>query len=551
MIRKYLTSLVLGSIVLLLCACNKDFLNPDNPGEITDEDVWKDENLIRMYVNSLYNTRGGYDYLNTLDNITDEGRNNYPQYAPNLILAGQWDQISNPMDIWGGAYEGIRKANEFFARIDEAPVEEQAKTEMKGEARFLRAFLYFDLLKRYGGVPLIEHAQSLEEDLEVSRNTLDECFAFVDRELSLAAEELPVSVPRGRASKGAATALRGRLALYYASPFYNEGQDNERWKNAADINRSIIIDGGYSLYPDLNRLWLEKGANPEAVFEVQYRLPEKQHSWDSGLKPLIFANDNAGQLSPLQELVNAFPMKNGKLIAEAGSSYDEGHPYEGRDDRFYAFIAYNGSKMKGTNSGPPVKETTLQIYQGGRDYDADPTAKIYNTITGYYTRKAINPENTEYIGNRGSDQPWIEIRYAEVLLNYAEAQNEYLASPDASVYEAVNAIRARAGITSPLVMGSLNKDAMRSLIRNERYVELCFEQKRYWDIRRWNLADEMLNGKRYTGVFIKRQADGSFTYEYIPVDARPNVFTPAMKFMPIPQQEITKNRNLEQNEGWD
>src|SRR5690606_37010156 len=115
-----------------------------------------------------------------------------------------------------------------------------------------------------------------------------------------------------------------------------------------------------------------------------------------------------------------------------GSGYDEQYPYEGRDDRFYAFIAYNGSTLKGTNSGPPIKEITLQIYKGGRDYDADPTAKVYNTITGYYTRKAVNPENTEYIGARGSDQPWLEIRYAEVLLNYAEAQNEYLPSPDAS-----------------------------------------------------------------------------------------------------------------------
>src|SRR5690606_3914611 len=125
--------------------------------------------------------------------------------------------------------------------------------------------------------------------------------------------------------------------------------------------------------------------------------------------------------------------------------------------------------------------------------------------------------------------------YAEVLLNYAEAQNEYLPSPDASVYAAINAIRTRAGITTELTPGSLDKAAMRSLIRNERYVELCFEQKRYWDIRRWDLAEQKLNGKRYTGVFITKETDGSFNYEYIPVDARPNVFTPAMKFMPIPQ----------------
>jgi hypothetical protein len=207
--------------------------------------------------------------------------------------------------------------------------------------------------------------------------------------------------------------------------------------------------------------------------------------------------------------------------------------------------------MKGTQTGPPVKEITLEIYKGGRDYDAVPTAKVYNTITGYYTRKAINPDNTIYNSGIGSDQPWIELRYAELLLDYAEAQNEYLAVPDGSVYDAVNAIRERAGITAVIPAGSLSKDSMRNLIHNERYVELCFEKKRYWDIRRWNLASALLNGKKYTGVVITKQPDNTFTYEYVPVDARPNVFQPKMNYMPIPQTEITKNRNLEQNPGWD
>src|SRR5690606_924602 len=137
------------------------------------------------------------------------------------------------------------------------------------------------------------------------------------------------------------------------------------------------------------------------------------------------------------------------------------------------------------------------------------------TITGYYTLKAVDPNNAIYTGGYGSVQPYIEFRYAEVLLNYAEAQNEYLSDPDVSVYDAVNEVRRRAGITEDV--SALSKEEMRELIRNERYIEFAFEHKRYWDIRRWELATTLLNGRRYTGVFATKQPSGSFTYEYLPI----------------------------------
>ncbi|MEX2336172.1 MAG: RagB/SusD family nutrient uptake outer membrane protein [Fulvivirga sp.] len=532
--------------LLCLASCEKGFLDPTNPSSITSEEVWEDPNLIEMYVNGLYNDRPGWDY-NTFDNITDEARSNYPGNTPNQILVGQWDEVNNPLGFW--VYDRVRRANEFMAKIDETTIDENVKKRLKGEARFLRAFLYFDMVKRYGGVPIIEVPQDLDDDLQVSRNSLDECFAFIERELDLAIDELPEDAPRGKASKGSAMALKGRVMLYYASPLYNEGNDNERWRKAAEANKALIDLNKYALYPDLTTLWLDQGAeHPESIFEVQYRLPEKYHGWDALVKPLVIANNDAGQRSPLQELVDAFPMKNGKSISDPGSNYDPNNPYVGRDDRFYAFIGYNGAKMKGTTSGPPVKEITLEIYKGGRDYDADPDTKIYNTITGYYTLKAVDPDNAIYTGGYSSVQPYIELRYAEVLLNYAEAQNEYLSSPDASVYEAVNQVRQRAGITEELT--NLNKEEMREVIRNERYIEFAFEHKRYWDIRRWELATTLLDGKRYTGVFATKEPNGSFTYEYLPIDPQPNVFTERMYWMPIPQSEIAKNGNLTQNPGW-
>jgi len=538
---KYIFSFCLLSLI----SCEKGFLDPTNPSAITSEDVWADQNLIEMYVNGLYNDRPGWDY-NTFDNITDEARSNYPGNTPNQVLVGQWDEVNNPLGFW--VYDRVRRTNEFLARIDETNIDENVKTRLKGEARFLRAFLYFDMVKRYGGVPIIEKPQNLEDDLQVSRNTLEECFAFIERELDQAIGELPEQAPRGKASKGSAMALKGRALLYFASPLYNEADDKGRWQKAAEANKALIDLNKYSLYPDLTTLWLDQGSHPESIFEIQYRLPEKYHSWDALVKPLVIANNDAGQRSPLQELVDAFPMKNGKKITDPGSGFDPKNPYVGRDQRFYAYIGYNGAKMMGTTSGPPVKEITLEIYRGGRDYDADPDTKIYNTVTGYYTLKAVDPNNAIYTGGYGSVQPYIEFRYAEVLLNYAEAQNEYLSSPDASVYDALNEVRARAGITTDVE--NLNKEEMRELIRNERYVEFAFEHKRYWDIRRWELATTLLNGKRYSGVFAIKEPSGSFIYEYLPIDPQPNVFTDRMYWMPIPQSEIAKNEKLIQNFGW-
>lgn len=547
--KKYIYIFIAMVCITILPSCNSDFLDPSNPEAISEDDVWKDPKLIELFVNQMYNDRPGYEYSNTQDNITDEGRCNYPGDAPNQILAGQWDQITNPIGFW--AYQQVRKTNEFMARVDGASLDDATKKRLKGEVRFLRAFLYFDMVKRYGGIPIIDKLQSISDDLQIGRNSLSESMDFIVSELGTAAEELPLQTVRGRASKGAAMALKGRALLYYASPMYNTTNNTELWEAAAKANREVIDLNKYSLYPDLDKLWLDKSnAHVESIFEIQYKLPEKQHSWDAGLRPLILANNNAGQLSPLQELIDAFPMANGKTIHESGADYDPSNPYIGRDMRFYAFIAFNGSKVKGTTSGPPVKEITLETYQGGRDYDQSKENTIYNTITGYYTRKATNPDNTVYTGSTGSDQPWIELRYAEVLLNYAEAQNESLATPDATVYEALNLIRKRAGITTPLSLGSLDKIQMRALIHNERYVELCFEKKRYWDLRRWKEAGQRLNGKRYRGVLITKMPNGSFTYAYHEVDANPIVFQTKMYWMPIPQSEITKNKNLEQNPDW-
>jgi hypothetical protein len=533
----YISSFILCAAVF--CGCGEDFLDRNNPGAITSEDVWSDARLIGQYVNSIYNDRPGWDAGfsgNLIANITDEGT------APivHSVWLGQLDDVTNPLAYW--AYSQVRKTNEFFTRIDDSPVDEAAKTTFKGEVRFLRAFLYFDMVKRYGGVPLITQPQALTDDLETPRNTLDECFDFIVTECDAAIRELPETTVKGRANKDAARALKGRALLYYASPNYNPDNDMERWKRAADASRELI--GKYELYSDLERLWLDDG-NKESIFEVQYILPLKYHGWDASVKMDRIAIGNVRTTIPVQEMVDAFPMKNGKAISDPASGYDPASPYEGRDNRFYAFIAFNGTTMKGVIGGV-ITEFEMETYIGGIDYNLTPTSV---SSTGYYVKKALDQDNTLYNGAYGSVQPWMEFRYAEMLLNYAEAQNEYLSAPDQSVCDAVNPVRARAGITESLTPGSMTKEQMRELIHNEHYVEFCFEQHRIWDLRRWKRLDR-LNGMVRRGAVITRHDDGTFTYAYAPVDPQPGVYPDKLYFLPIAQSELSRNGKLVQNPGW-
>lgn len=547
MLHKYF--IIAATALLSLNSCID--MNMENPSNISSADVWKDPKLIQMYVNHLYIKLPGWDHY-TYNNISDEARDNYSGSTAEKILRGEWNEASNPMDNWSFSYQYIRVANDFLLSIVDASVDEEVKKVTAAEVRFIRSMLYFDLIKRYGGVPLLTEPQDLDSDLEVSRNTITECYQFIVDEMTAIADDLPLNAERGKVTRGAALALKARTLLYWASPLYNENNDASKWQEAADAAKAVMDLGKYDLYPDLKRLWLDMSeSHCEVILEKQYKMPDVSHGWDCAVKPLDLANGDAGHCSPLQELVDAFPMKNGKLIHEEGSGYDPEHPYEGRDDRFYADIAYNQAVISGVQGGNLRHDYVLNVYLGGNDFDnpqGNPAYQIYTTFTGYYTVKAVDPNNINYGYWYGSEQPWIIFRYAEILLDFAEAQNE-ATGPTTEVYAALNKLRKRAGITTDLQEG-LTKEQMRELIRNERYVELCFEQHRYWDLRRWKLADKVLNGKNYTGAIITKEDDGTFSYAYEPVESFSLTFKDRMYFMPIPQNEISKNKKLKQNPGW-
>jgi hypothetical protein len=530
----------IAMLLVVITACNEDFLDRKATNAIPEEDVFEDPALMQLFVNNMYLDVPSFDH-HLYDNITDESRS-YWGGSPQNVVEGQWFPDNNPMEYW--AYGPIRKANMFLSNVDAAPVDEEEKSVLKGQVKFLRALHYFNMIKRYGGVPIITEPQELTDDLFVSRETMDDSFEFVIKELEEAVELLPEtygsrSVDVGKANKYSAKAFLGRVYLYWASPLYNPQNDISRWEKAADVNKEVIDKNVYQLYPNFRNIMLEKN-NQEEVFSVQFLRPFREHGWDSWAMPDSRSRQDAVRRSPLQEFVDAFEMKNGKAIDDPTSGYDSANPYENRDPRFDATLIVNGSTFGFQN-------LPVYLYEGA---PMDGINHAYATVTGYLMRKGTDESNQVYYGGSGSDQNWLELRYAEVLLNYAEARNEVLVAPDHSVYEAVERIRERAGLDPFHLPQGLSKADMREKIRHERYIELAFEQKRYWDLRRWKIAEEKLNGKTFHAMYITKLGEDSYSYEAKPYSQTPYVFQEKMYFMPIPQREMEKNPNLDQNPGW-
>jgi len=523
----------------LLLSCNKDgFLDRKPTNTIPQSDIFKSSDLINAYLNDLYLDVPGYE-RNLYGNIADEARTYWPGGSKDVVR-GNWGPRSNLMAYW--PYDDIRKCNTFLMKIGNSDIGDSIKNEYIGQVKFLRALQYFKMIKRYGGIPIITKPQELTDDLLVEKQSIDSCFNFVINELEGAIELLPntygnADIDVGRANKWSAKAFLGRVLLFWASPLYNPKGDVNRWGEAAEVNLDVIENGPYSLYPDFRKIMLAKN-NQEEIFSIQYLKPYREHGWDSWSMPDSRSRQDASDRCPLQELVDAFPMKNGIPITSPLSGYDPTHPYDNRDPRLQQTVIVNGSTYG--FQGLPV-----YMYVDG----IDGIGKPYETVTGYQLRKGTDESNQDYYGQTGSDQNWIELRFAEVLLNYAEAKNEFLGSPDNSIYDAIDRIRERAGLNPYQVPTGLTKKEMREEIRNERYIELAFERKRYWDLKRWMTAVERLNGNRFHGMYITKHSDGHYTYEVKPV-GETYVFTDKMYFMPFSQDDIDKDPNLAQNPGW-
>ncbi|HEY0611457.1 MAG TPA: RagB/SusD family nutrient uptake outer membrane protein [Chitinophaga sp.] len=444
--------------------------------------------------------------------------------------------------IWGRSYRSIRECNYALTNIDSVPMSEGKRTLLKAELRFIRAYRYHDLIRNYGGVVLNnDKVYNLEDDLTGSelftRASLKASLDFAIAQLDTAARDLPLvnadkTWDLGRATKGAALALKARLMLYAASPLYNAGT----WADAAAASKAVMDLNQYALAPDYAKLFLTPSSN-EIIFERQYAIGARHVCLEISNAPNGYGGW-AGN-TPLQNLVDAYEMNNGKTITDPTSGYSEQSPYSNRDARFYATILYNGASYRGT---------TVDVYTpGGKDSQEGPS-NWNTTKTGYYLRKFMDDNNPiDNPWNIAGLQPWIYIRYAEVLLNYAEAQNEAV-GPDATVYSAINQIRQRASVNQPALPAGLSQAQMRDAIRRERQVELAFEEHRFYDVRRWRIAITTENVPA-GGMTVTRNGS-TFTYtRKVALSGR--AFEPKHYFLPIPRSEIlSSNNELMQNPGY-
>lgn len=557
------TKYIFGCFLLLsmaLSACKKNFLTLNPTDKLSGTSILTDTSLFEDYVINRYlgvtlqSKEGdgsppgfgrGFEYA-LWSSVTDESiyTNNDGSWVLQQGLLAP-DNLGIAGTIWARSYRSIRECNYALSIINGLPLSAGHKTRLIGELEFIRAFRYHDLIRNYGGVVLMgDKVTQLNSNLQdpslFNRASLAASIAYATAQLDDAASKLPLNNSStwalGRATKGAALAVKSRLLLYAASPLYNVGT----WANAAAAAKAVMDLGKYSLdQGGYSQLFLNPNSN-EIIFERLYYPNTAPHT------RLEIANgpngyDGWGGNTPLRNLVDDYEMDNGKPISDPASGYDPQNPYVNRDPRFYATILYNGA---------PYRNSTVQNYlPGGKDSNQGPSN--WNTsLTGYYLRKFMN--DAYPIDNPWSvagAQPWIYFRYAEILLNYAEPENE-AAGPDQSVYQAINAVRSRASVNMPLLAG-LSQSDMRTAIRQERRIELAFEEHRFYDVRRWMIASQTENVPAY-GTTITVDAANPSGYSYgSKIALASRTFKNQEYWLPIPLSEIqASGGQLKQNTGY-
>lgn len=544
---------LLAATSALFVGCDENFLDVTATDRISDESITADSSLFENFVVNRYmgvrlqdkEAEGtppgfgrGFEYA-LWASITDEAMYNSDDNTW-LIHRGQMAPENTGIagTLWSRSYRSIRECNYALSKINEVKMSAARKALYTAELKFIRAYRYHDLIRNYGKVVLMgDNVYYLTDDLTdqslFTRASIADGMNYVLTQLTEAAAGLPATNsndwPLGRATKGAALALKSRLALYAASPLYNAGT----WQAAATAAQDVM-NLGYSLHGDYQSLFLTPSSN-EIIFERLYAIGARHVC----LEVSNSANGYGGWAgnTPLQNLVDAYEVKVNSTTAEPFDWNNTTHtsaPYANRDPRFYASILYNGAPYRGRS----VETFT----PGGKD-SKDGNDNWNTSKTGYYLRKFLDdnlPINNPW--DVAGTQPWIYLRYAEILLNYAEAQNE-ASGPDGSVYNAINLIRQRAGM--PDLPAGLNQSQMRDAIRHERQVELAFEEHRFYDVRRWKIAMDTENEPAYGITITKSGSDLIYTRK-VALDGRK--FEEKHYWLPIPRAEIQSSGNkLEQN----
>lgn len=536
-IKNILSSIVCVSMTLLI-SCNELDLAPTN--KFTDPTYWtsteKASAVLSMAYSQMFNAGTFFSNEKLSDNLY-EGRGNSNE---KIFTAGQADAALGLFaSRWSDCYSGIKTCHTFLENVDRVPnMDEALKARMKAEARYIRASLFFRMANNYGDVPLFDHNLTLAEANSIARSPKSEVIGFVRTELNEVAAILPAkqeyaAKDNGRITKGTAMMLLARTYLY----------END-WSNVASITEKIMKGdyGTYSLFSSYSGLFLpENEYNSEVILDMGYLLTLRTWSDYYDAIPLSVGGRISG-FSPTQELVDNYVMKNGKSITDSGSGYDEEDPYSNRDPRFSATIVYHGYKWvkgDGTVSTIYIKPgSSKEAGASNLDEYAGPGQNA--TGTGYYLRKYFDPTAPS---GMASGLNIILMRYADVLLMYAEAKNELGQMSESVWNETIRPIRQRAGFTDASALDFPTTGNMQEIIRQERRSELAVEGLRLFDIRRWKTIETVMNGYPHGAKFA---ADNT---QYIQLDQRK--FNKERDYLfAVPQSQRDIDKNLTQNPNY-
>jgi hypothetical protein len=547
----------------LLYSCKKDYLDVKTiQADISVEKLYVNYTYVQGVVWNIYSYLPNGFYINAFGDIqmeaaSDEAEATLVQDRSQFFNNGTWNQYTNPDDVWNANFDGIRQANLYLKnkdKVDIAYIKNKITTAdssayynardnvkfMQGEALFLKAFFYFELVKRYGGVPIFEQPLDYNDPNTwkgVQRNTADECIKYIVSLCDKAGAIIPANLgpyswyESGRVTQGAIRALKARVLLYGASPLFTSNGSTVTWAQAAQASADVIALKTYSLDANYSNLFGENNTtSPELIFFRRYGAvngPEFDNF------PIVFQNSSGASIAPTENFVSDFEVlqkDGGTTVAVPFDWKNPVHaakPYANRDPRFAATVVYNGATFSGK---------VIETFNGGNSG----LPKQGATKTGYYLSKWINP-TVDLVNGTKTNHSWSYFRYGEVLLNYAEAMfNAYGATADPQGYgltalQAVNMVRQRAKMP---VLTILSQQA----IEHERNVELGFENNRLWDVRRWK------KGVQYFDVPVNR-IDITSTGVYTVKQLENRVFSEKMNWYPIPQGEILK-ASWKQNPGW-
>lgn len=533
--------IALGGLVVCFGACKPLDLAPEN--NYTDLTYWTTEAKATSILNTAYSQMSNSTYFFSNEALSDNaysGRGDF--HGSTSLAAGTYDSsLGRLSSEWNYHYEGIKTCNLILQNIDQVPMDEGLKSRMKAEARFIRALKHFQLMTWFGDIPLLDSDPTIEEALAIQRTPKAQVLDFILNELEDVAQILPAkdgygSADRGRITAGAAIALKARAYLY-----------ENRWQDVITTCERLIQGdqyGTYALFPNYGGLFLPQNENnDEVILDIQY-VPDFR-TWNTmfDMAPLS-VGARINMMAPTQELVDNYMMFNGRSIGDPSSGYDEEDPYANRDPRLSHTIAHhlyewempNGSTQTIYTRPGSSPNNSLDEYAPGSA----------SSPTGYYLRKYYDPTHN---AGFAAGLNLILIRYADVLLMYAEAKNELSALSQTDWDLTVRAIRQRAGFTDAYALdysAAWTQSDIREIIRNERRSELAMEGLRIFDIRRWRTAEVVLNGWAHGAKYGPANEDDGY------IRANFRVFDPNKHYLwPIPRDERNLNGNLTQNPGWE